>query len=205
MVDKTPILNGMSVKQRAKHYDVHSRNRNPESSMKRRDNSYTGLKLSQQEPSQKGPQLKKRGKSKTGKTSPDKHLYANNNQFKLVIGMYSVKCSKISNLSMEQSIEEVAEGGKNDAPWIFQNRGQKNDTLQIERALVNDTVAHEFQPGVYVPGGVVTIMRYGKEYREFAFGEGMITKVEFSDLDAMGSEVMIQKLEIAHSGLYYTD
>ena len=205
MVDKTPILNGMSVKQRAKNYERQNRDNDPESSMKRRGKSYTGLKLSQQQPSQRGPQLKNRGKKKTGNRTPDKYLYANNSQFKLVIGMYSVKCSKISNLSIEQSIEEVAEGGKNDTPWIFENRGQKNDTLRIERALVDDTVAHEFQPGVYVPGGIVTIMRYGKEYREFAFGEGMITKVEFSDLDAMSGEVMIQKLEIAHSGLYYTD
>ena len=45
-------------------------------------------------------------------------------------------------------------------------------------------------------------MRNGEVYKELGFDEGMVTKCEFSDLDAMGNEVMIQKIEIAHTGLY---
>ncbi|MBS5521493.1 MAG: hypothetical protein KHX56_04395 [Clostridiales bacterium] len=221
MIDKTPLLNGMSVKERAKYYDSLSAPKTPEvTSMKKRKSGYVGMPLAKQSQDHKAPALTRRGKSYTFQASAktdnsmkkrgrkyqaspkDLYPYAVNSQFSLKIGDYIIKCSRISNLSMASEIEEVPEGGNSLYPNIFTGASKKADVLVIERAFVEDRVAGAFKPGVYVGESTISVMRNGEVYKELGFDEGMVTKCEFSDLDAMGNEVMIQKIEIAHTGLY---
>lgn len=203
MIDRSPILNRMSVKQRAKHYDalVISGNTGSTDMTKKRGKSYVGQPLAKQSADHKAPTMTKRGKKYIA-TSTDIHPYAVNSEFTLKIGGYTIKCSKISNLTMEQPIDEVMEGGNNVYPNVFIGKNQKSGILVIERALVEDNVAYEFKPGVYVGECTISIKKNNNIYKELGFDEGIITKSEFSNLDAMGSEIIIQKLEIAHSGLY---
>lgn len=227
MIDRTPLMNGMSVKQRAKYYDSLANPTNSEiPAMKKRDKGYVGMPIEQQKPEHKAPTMTKRAQGYTGKKLAQQsagqkaptmakraanyyasvketdHLYAPNYQFKLQIGGYKISCKNISNLSATQEIEEVMEGGNNQCPNVFTNPGKKMSTLTIERALVEDKIIDEFTPGVYVTNGIISILRNRKPYREMYFDYGIVTKCEFSNLDALGSEIMLHKLEISHSGLY---
>lgn len=240
MIDRTPLLNGMSVKERAKYYDSLSAPKTPEvTSMKKRKSGYVGMPLAKQSQDHKAPALTRRGKSYTPQASAkvhnsmkkraanynagarreqensmkkrgrkyqaspkDLYPYAVNSQFSLKIGDYTIKCSRISNLSIASEIEEVPEGGNSLYPNIFTGASKKADVLVIERAFIEDRVAGAFYPGVYVGESTISIIRNGEVYKELGFDEGMVTKCEFSDLDAMGNEVLIQKIEIAHTGLY---
>lgn len=169
--------------------------------MTNRSAGYTGLKLAQQAASAKGPQMQPRGQKYSG-TPSALHPYATNSEFRLKIGKYSLKCAKISNLTIAAETEEVPEGGNNLFPNVFLGPRKKADTLVVERALVDDDILLVFKVGVHVGECTLTILRNGEVYKELGFDDGIVTKFELTNLDAMGREIMIHKLEIAHSGLY---
>ena len=169
--------------------------------MTNRSAGYTGLKLAQQAASAKGPQMQPRGQKYSG-TPSALHPYATNSEFRLKIGKYSLKCAKISNLTIAAETEEVPEGGNNLFPNVFLGPRKKADTLVVERALVDDDILSVFKVGVHVGECTLTILRNGEVYKELGFDDGIVTKFELTNLDAMGREIMIHKLEIAHSGLY---
>lgn len=225
MVDKTPILNGLSIKQRAKKLESKSPTNLVLDSMSKRGASYTGKKLAEQQENQKGPTMNKRGASYTGKKLAEQQdsqkgaaltkraakytatpkeedfVYVPNTQFVLRLDQYVISCVRVSNLTMAQDIEEIREGGNNDAPMIFSAPAKKSDVLSVERAMVNDEIAKKLKVGVRVKEGEVVIAYGNKEYRNLFFTDGVVTKCEYSNLDALGHEIILEKLEISHSGL----
>ena len=198
MVDRTPT-NNLSIKMRARRL---------EQQMKKRDNRYSS-KESKQTIAPRDP-MKKRGKS----YAPNEDMrvvrpYAASCQFIFEFGIkdrVQLKCSKISNLELEQAIEEYVEGG-NPQPHFFTTGKSRSDTLRIERAVVVDKCINKLKPGIRIRNGAIWIYQgdkgYDGEYVTMNFGEGIITKCQFSNLDAMGSSIFIQTLEITHTGLVY--
>ncbi len=202
MVDKSPGLRGLSVKMAARMLDLGRTNNafwsEPGTP---RGKSYVGLPIAAQKSEHQGPQLKARDKSYTG-TPSTLHPYATNSEFRLQIGKYAIKCAKISNLSVAGDMEEVPEGGNNQYPNVFEGPKKKADTLILERALVDDEIMSAFTVGVHVGACTISILRNGQVYKEMSFDDGIVTKFELSNLDAMGREIMVHKVEIAHSGLH---
>lgn len=204
MVDKTPILNGLSIKQLAKQYEKNNSTNRVLDSMTKRAAKYTGKKLAEQEESQKGPTMHKRDNKYTVTPKEESVTYAVNTQFVLLLDEYIMSCARISNLTMSQDVEEVREGGNNDAPLIFFAAAKKSDVLSVERAIVDDDLAKKLKMGVRIKKGQITIAygTYGKEqYRNLFFTNGIVTKCEYTNLDALGHEIILEKLEITHSGL----
>lgn len=209
MTEKKPAVDGLSMRMRGKSY-IRSEtvNKAAPTSMKVRGKSYVGLPLSDQSDAHKGGHLPRRGAGYTGVKQNDSgtpsalHPYATNSEFRLKIGKYSLKCAKISNLTIAAETEEVPEGGNNLFPNVFLGARKKADTLVVERALVDDDILSVFKVGVHVGECTLTILRNGEVYKELGFDDGIVTKFELTNLDAMGREIMIHKLEIAHSGLY---
>lgn len=212
MVDRTPT-NSLSIKMRAKHYDDLAKGAAPKlpaeaaASIKKRDGHYTGLKVSQQKEEARGNMKKRDKRFKPVVASRIKYPYATNYKFILEIGLkktVQIKCSKISNLELSQEIEEYVEGG-GPYPHILPAGKKRSEILRIERAVVNDELLNKLKPGIRILHGSILIYSEDSGFEEnfgsLVFYEGMITKCQFSDLDAMGSSIFIQTLEIAHSGL----
>ena len=62
--------------------------------------------------------------------------YAVNSQFSLKIGDYTIKCSRISNLSIASEIgREVPEGGNSLYPNILPGASKRRDVLVIEEGF----------------------------------------------------------------------
>ena len=57
-------------------------------------------------------------------------------------------------------------------------------------------------PGTLLKAVVIFIRMDQKTFRKYTFDEGIITKIQLTDLNALGNEVLIEKMEIAHTGLY---
>lgn len=225
MVDKTPILNGLSIKQRAKQYEnKNSTNRVLDSmtkraakytgkklaeqkesekgpTMKKRETKYTGKKLAEQAESQKGPTMNKRANKYTAQPKEEAITYAVNTQFVLRLDNYIMSCARISNLVMSQDVEEVKEGGNNNAPLVFFAAAKKSDVLSVERAMVDDELAKKLKIGVRIKEGEIAIVYGNEQYRNLFFTDGIVTKCEYSNLDALGHEIILEKLEITHTGL----
>lgn len=126
--------------------------------------------------------------------------------------------SKISNIEQEQEVEEFSIGGLNGGPWIAISPNKKSGRLILERGICSsDQEIKKWRAGYYIKGPI-TIIAYKEkmvtaeqknlmrqkstdEFIQYHIPAGIIVKCEVSPLDASQSELLIQKVEIAHTGL----
>lgn len=125
--------------------------------------------------------------------------------FLVTIGPAVFSFSKISNLEARIEYDAVPEGGNNDYPHLFKKQKTNPDTLILEKGVrtrSSDAVFNLLQEGMQVELVTIMLMKDGIDLEKvFFFKKGMIISRKFSTLDAMQNELLIETLEIAHSGL----
>lgn len=112
--------------------------------------------------------------------------------------------SKVSGLSVELETDEIQEGGVNGAPHVLSAPAKRSSKLTLEKGLTSaDSWAAKLRPG-FMLGGWLTVEvedNSGAVLRTYMIEDGIVTKWELTDMDASSSQVLIEKLEIAHTGL----
>lgn len=134
--------------------------------------------------------------------------YVISSRFEVYIGQDSYGFSKISGLREETEYEIVREGGRNWSPLFFEKEKTKFDTLVMEggvRTLNVSRSVNRIRRGMKLEGVVIILGRDGVNFKGYTFDEGIVTKIDYGDLNALGNEILIKKLEIAHTGLYETE
>lgn len=125
--------------------------------------------------------------------------------FLVTIGQELFSFSKVSNLVSQIEYETVHEGGNNDYPLLFPKQKTRPDTLILEKGVREWAVAPAFNSlweGMQVEQVTILLVKYGVLLKKaLFFKKGLIVKRTFSNLDATKSELLIETLEIAHSGL----
>lgn len=128
------------------------------------------------------------------------------NRFELYFGKWKLGFSRASGLEDSVDYDTYLEGGDTQGPHLFLRQGQQPHILTLEkgaqlRPLLGDSV--KLLPGTYIQGGIALTVwdTAGKSKRNFQAIWAMITKWELSQLDAASNEVLIERVEIAHSGL----
>lgn len=124
--------------------------------------------------------------------------------FLVTIGDVTFSFSKVSNLVAQIEYDAVVEGGNNDYPHLFRKPKSKPDTLILEKGVRTRKTDSEFElvEGMQVELVTIMLLKDGVNLeRVFYFKKGIIVKRQFSNLDAMSNELLIETLEIAHSGL----
>ena len=127
-----------------------------------------------------------------------------NHSFIVTIGPLVFSFMKISNITSSIDYDSVPEGGNNDYPNLFQKQKNNADTLILEKCVKSGPAEAAFsllREGVQVEVVNVLVLKNDIPVKNFFFQKGIIIKREFSTLDATRSELFIQKIEIAHSGL----
>lgn len=128
-----------------------------------------------------------------------------NNQFLVAIGRELYSFTKVSNLSDVYELETLQQGGINQYPEFLTKQKGKGETLILERGVQKEKVKQskedKLQPGTRVSAVTIIVLDHGRIGRCYSFDYGVITKKEVSPLDAMGNSILIDKLEITHSGL----
>lgn len=126
-----------------------------------------------------------------------------NEHFTVHIGQSTYGFARISNLAAELEYEPVNEGGRNAHPLLFKKAKSRPDVLTLEKGvcLTKTGVKMSLNVGFKVSGVIVGIKKNKEECLNFTFDDGIVTKVELGNLDALGHEVLIKKIEIAHTGL----
>ncbi len=129
--------------------------------------------------------------------------------FLVTIGPLLLSFSKVSNLTAQIEYDAVVEGGNNDYPHLFKKPKSSPDTLILEkgvRAGITDLGFELLMEGKQVELVTIMLLKNGIELQKaFYIKKGLIVKRQFSDLNAMGNEVLIETLEIAHTGLVKLD
>lgn len=125
-----------------------------------------------------------------------------NNQFRVAIGLYMFSFAKVSNISDSYELETVSQGGANAYPEFVPKQKSKYETLVLERGVSNILLNQSaLTAGTRLTEVLIMVMRHKVLKKCYHFDYGIITKWEVSPLDAMGKDILIEKLEIAHSGL----
>lgn len=125
--------------------------------------------------------------------------------FLVTIGQDVYSFSKVSNLVSQIEYETVPEGGNNDYPLLFPKQKTSPDMLTLEKGVRTRTSDKSFNSlveGMQVEMVTILLVKDGRRLEKvFYFKKGLIVKRTFSDLDAQRNELLIETLEIAHSGL----
>ncbi len=122
-------------------------------------------------------------------------------------GYEKVCFSKISGIERSLDYEEIQEGGYNDSPHLLAVPHKKHGVLVLEKgAAVTDSWVSRIRPGMWLGTWMDIVLldaRGNQTGRRFQIDDGLITKWEISGLNAMGSEILIERLEIMHEGIRY--
>ena len=111
---------------------------------------------------------------------------------------------KISNLSSDREVEVIADGGNNDVMYFFEKPKRKPDTITFSKGLALGTGAGSLSwlvEGLRVNDIMIVVRRGKQAKRIFYIEQGILTKISFSDLDALNNQVMIKTMEMQHTGL----
>lgn len=134
--------------------------------------------------------------------------FLGNNRFIVCIGGKQISFAKVSNIARVAEYESIAIGGMNLSPYIAVTQSKQPQTITFERAVQNkEDIVKKLKPGVHL-GKQIEIMVVDTENKKkkiihsYYITDGIVTKCEVSQLDAMGNEILIQKLEITHTGIY---
>ena len=153
---------------------------------------------------------KTREKRESGQKPSSAPALVGNQQFKVFFGSTQINFARVSNVQRAVEHEDFTEGGLNDYVHVLTRPGGQSGTLTLEKGVAADgaltKLMRALEPGrrIAVP---VTIFLYRRErsgwkpVRAWGFEDGMVTRWELGNLDGLGSEVIIEKLEISHAGL----
>ena len=128
-----------------------------------------------------------------------------NNQFRVAIGPLVYSFSKVTNLSDTSEYEAYQEGGFNDYPVLLKKPKTKMETLILERGVmagVKDIPMRALTTGMPVAAVSIMIMQHQRVVKSYFFEQGIITKWEIGEMDALGNAVLIKRVEITHNGLH---
>lgn len=129
-----------------------------------------------------------------------------NNRFLVSMDALLFSFAKVTNISSAVETESIQEGGSNWAPELILKPKTKAETLILEQGIQTGAAAKAGQKLLALGNRVfvATIMVLDQNHsisKVYGFEKGLITKWEVSNLDAMGKELLIRKLEISHNGL----
>jgi len=130
--------------------------------------------------------------------------YLPNYSFEVRIEGICFGFSKVNNISGSIEFDTIIDGGHNDAPVILQKPKHTPDMIIFEKGLkanLSDFMFSMFTEGKKVASIMIFVKLNGQIKRIFSVSNGVIVRREFAPLDAMGEEVFIEALQIAHTGL----
>lgn len=130
--------------------------------------------------------------------------YITGTEFDVRFDLVKVSFSKITNIGSKIEYDSFVEGGRNDTPLYFKRPKTKPDTIIFEKGLhigIGSNFFGLLKEGMRVKSVMIFVKHQGKTDRILYFDDGLILSKEFSVMDAMSNSVLIEKMEIAHSGL----
>lgn len=134
----------------------------------------------------------------------------NNNKFILCVGMAMLSFAKVSNIGRALEHEDIQEGGHHYTVHTFTKPRQQRETLILEKGINisrqkdrSVLASLGLKPGgrICLPVSLVVLGENKAINSVFSFEEGIVVGWELGELNAMGNEVLIERFEIAHSGL----
>lgn len=139
-----------------------------------------------------------------------RHGFVPNHRFIVTMGMIKISFSKVTGLENSIEYDTIQEGGVNDHVRTFTKAKTQQHTIVFEKGVANVPQGlrlFNFKAGSRIKVPItILILQDPNELgisisKAFCFDEGFIVKWETTNLDALGNEIIIERFEIAHTGL----
>ena len=121
--------------------------------------------------------------------------------FLVFLELIELPCARVSGIETIKDTETLAEGGVNDRVYTVPGSARSEKTLILERGASLDLAAdYLLTPGYRFTTDIIVFvldMNHMPRY-SYAFSGCYVKKVSYSELDAMRSEFVIQKMEISY-------
>lgn len=132
-----------------------------------------------------------------------------NNKFIVTIGPLLTSFSKISGISKSVDYETREEGGRNDFVHVIRkNTNIQSNILTLEKGvgrfnplILSSNGMIKMGTKIPLPGTIIVLNNYNVISKVYGFEDIRIMKWEVSELDAKGSEILLDRVELIHSGL----
>ena len=125
-------------------------------------------------------------------------------EFVVRFNLIKASFSKVTNIGSRIEYDTLIEGGQNEHPMYFKKPKKKPDKVIFERGVCTSSIGNALQSlkaGTKVKNVMIFVKNNVDTERILYFNDGLILSKTYSSMDAMGKSVMIEKLEIIHSGL----
>lgn len=125
-------------------------------------------------------------------------------EFDVRFDLIKVSFAKVTNIGSKIEYDTFVEGGKNDCPIYLEKPKTKPDTVIFEKGMhtgLGSMVFSQMKEGSKIKNVMIFVKHNGSTKRILYFNSGVILSKEISAMDAMSNSVLIEKIEIAHSGL----
>lgn len=125
-------------------------------------------------------------------------------EFEVRFDLIKASFSKVTNVGSKIEYDTFIEGGHNDYPMYLRKPKKQPDTIIFEKGVhtgLTSSIFATVKEGMRVKNVMIFVKQRGKTDRILYFDSGLVLSKEFSGFDASGRSVLIEKMEIAHSGL----
>ncbi len=125
-------------------------------------------------------------------------------EFDVRFDLVRVSFSKVTNVGSKIEYDTFIEGGQNDTPLYLKKPKKQPDTIIFEKGIHTGITSNIFgmlKEGMRVKNVMIFVRSQGKTDRILYFDSGLVLSKEFGDFDAVNNAVLIERMEIAHSGL----
>lgn len=131
--------------------------------------------------------------------------YVLNCNFEVQLGLsVKVNFSKISGISSNAEYEVIADGGNTDRMYFFEKPKRKPDTLTFSKGMAagyGADILSWLVEGIKINDIMILVRQEGRIKKIFYIEQGILTKISFSDLDALRNEIIIKTMELQHTGI----
>lgn len=130
--------------------------------------------------------------------------YASNYNFEVQLGLnIKINFSKISSISSNKEYETIADGGNTDRIYFFEKPKRKPDTITFSKglAIAAGNVLSWLTEGVKIDDIMILVKEESLIRKIFYIEQGILTRISFSDLDAIHNEIIIKTMELQHTGI----
>lgn len=145
------------------------------------------------------------GSSVTAAVEQDIGNFVGNYEFSVEFGLGKISFSKVSNLGGSIEVGTFVEGGNNDYPMIYKTARRRPDILVLQKGVPDSKAVNlllsQLKEGQKVFSILIFVKKNGNTVKTFSISEGIVLSRKYSNLDANSSNLFIQQLEIAHTGI----
>lgn len=126
-------------------------------------------------------------------------------EFEVQLGlMINLSFSKISGISRSGDVGIIGNGGDNDSMHFYLKPRRKPDVIRFEKGWatgMESTIMSWLTEGLIINDIMIIVKQNGSMKKILSIDKAVLTRITYSDLDAMRGDVMIKSMELQHTGV----